>query len=46
MIYLFRDVISVPDGVISTDRVVYVGIQIWMIILVKRNLRQIIMDNY
>ena len=35
-----------PDGVISTDRVVYVGIQILLIILVKRNLQQIIMVNF
>ena len=39
-------VFSLPDGVTSADRVVYVGIQILMIVLVKRNLQQIIMVNY
>ena len=34
-------VFSQPDGAISTDRVVYVGIQILMIIPVKKNLQQI-----
>ena len=39
-------VFSLPDGVIFADKVVYVGIQILMIILVKRNLKPIIMANY
>ena len=44
--HLIQGVFSLPDGVISTDRVVYVGIQILLIMLVKRNLQQIIMVSF